>query len=120
MLGEVELGGPHNNYLYVGETSTFTSYVQQEFVSLVTRTFPSATVVDQRTPNKVLVNAQQYFFHPIDLLIDRPHVVRTYALDRIFMDIDDGTQRKLDKTGRLEGLFRELLPVLSYRRGDVI
>jgi hypothetical protein len=106
MLGEAELGGLHNNYLYVGQSAMFTSRVQKEFIDIVSATLPYEDV--QHIRNKVSVNAQQYFFHPIETLVERPELIKGYSLDRIFMD------RKLD------GLFRTLLPQLSYRRGDVI
>jgi hypothetical protein len=117
MVGEIELGGHQNNYLYIGQTADFTQRVQDEFVN-ISKTIVSSTPQYQR--NKVSIDAQNFFFYPIDILIQRPGIVKGWTLDRIFMDIDDGTQRKLDKDGRLDALFRTLLPQLSYRRGDVI
>lgn len=117
MVGEVELGGPQNNYLYVGETALFTSRVQKEFIDIVNKTVVAHV---EHTRYRVSVDAQNFFFHSIDALVQRPELVKGYSIDRIFMDIDDGTQRKLDKDGRLDNLFQALLPQLTYRRGDVI
>lgn len=117
MLGEIELGGPQNVYLYIGETSSTAYDVKRELIRVVEKT-TDAHVEDMQT--KVWINEQLFLFYSIDTLIQQPGVVKGWTLDRIFMDIDDRTQRRLDKEGRLNTLFTELLPQLSYRRGDVI
>jgi hypothetical protein len=118
MVGEAEVGGPQNNYLYIGETAVFTTQVATEFAKIIKDIIPTAFVRGEH--NRVRVNEQLFCFYPIDQLITSPQTVRTLSIDRIFMDIDDRTQRRLDKAGTLDTLFHQLLPQLSYRRGDVI
>jgi hypothetical protein len=119
LAGEVELGGPQNTYLYIGETTNFTDQVRSTFHRMAVRmTRPGA--ITRHTQNLVFVNEQQYFFYSIHQLIENPTVLRTLSIDRIFFDVDDSTQDKLDSGGKLSALFQQLLPQLAYRRGDVI
>lgn len=117
MLGEIELGGLQNVYLYVGETNATAMDVKHELIRVANKT---CDVQIEDMQNKVWISEQLFLFYSIDTLVLRPELVKGWTLDRIFMDIDDRTQRKLDKDGRLNQLFTELLPQLSYRRGDVI
>ncbi len=117
MLGEVMLGGPHNNYMYVGENDMITGRVMRDFKSLAETV---GSNVELRTYTKATCGAQQYFFFPITHLIAAPQKLATMSLDRIFMDIDDTTQKRLDADGKLSTLFSELTTRLAERRGDVV
>lgn len=119
LLGEATLGGPQNNYLYIGDNDMITGRVMRSFKALVEEAEPELHV-DLRSYNKATIGEQQYFFYPVGQLIKDPNKVRTLSLDRIFVDVDDATQSRLDYDGLLTKLFQELQLRLTDRRGDVV
>lgn len=120
MVGEVELGGQHNNYLYIGSDGFFTSRVLREFKRVVLEMVPEARITSW-THDKIVVNeTQQFFFRSVHDLIKNPSLVSGWSLDRIFVDIDTVTQQRLDKNGHLSEMFQALLPRIVERRGDVV
>lgn len=120
MVGEVELGGPSNVYVYIGERTIATEKVRADFHKLITEQLGNE-VITKHTQTRVDVGDQQFHFLPVHRLISNPQLFRGLSgIDRIFFDVDDSTQEKLDANGDLSALFDTILPALSYRRGDVI
>lgn len=120
MVGEVELGGRQNTYLYVGQNAYFTSRVLRDFRRVVSELLPAVPITVYTQSRVTIGGTQTFLFHSIERLIESPSLVKGWSLDRIFMDADDVTQTRLDADGKLSQLYQQLLPQLSYKRGDVI
>jgi hypothetical protein len=120
MVGEAELGADANTYLYIGINTFFTSRVAKTFAKLLSEEHPEMVIVrhDQR---KVVVNGtQRFFFISAHEAIQNPSLLRGWAIDRVFVDLDDETQYDLDRNGDLTRMFQHLMVQLSYKRGDVV
>lgn len=120
MIGEVELGGDHNTYLYVGHDSRFTTIVECDFLMLIKKLLPGVPVTTVAKNRITIGGTQTFLFYPIDQLISQPTLIRDWSLDRVFMDVSDAKLASLDINGELTDMYQRLLTQLSYRRGDVI
>ena len=122
MLGEVELGGRNNHYMYIGETSGAVLAARKAFAAAAKALIPTAIVDESRSANTLYINDQRFFFTPIEMLIEAPKWggFISFDIDRIFMDISDETQQRLDRDGSLTKTFERLMFNLRYRQGDVI
>lgn len=120
MLGEVELGGATNTYLYVGESTFFTAQAAKSFAKLIRRELPDIPV-ELSTSEKVVINGTQTFlFISAPAAIQNTCRIRGLSIDRVFVDLDDATQHRLDHDGELTRMFQQLMIQLSYKRGDVV
>lgn len=120
MVGEVELGGPQNTYLYIGYNAYFTSRVLRDFRRVIGELLPSAPITSFTQSRVTIDGTQTFLFYSVEQLIQNPGIIKGWSLDRVFMDVDDVTQTKLDADGKLSEMFQQILPQLSYKRGDVI
>lgn len=119
MIGETELGGPQNTYLYIGESMMLSDRVRGEFAKQV-KIVHGVDAITRHTSTLVAVREQRFYFFSIRSLMSTPSLVQSIDIDRIFFDVDDAVQKRLDADSKLSSALQQLLLRLSTRRGDVI
>jgi hypothetical protein len=89
MVGEAQLGGPGNTYLYVGETEAQVRSFMKEFV-YVLELEGMVPVAVFRSQNKVQTPTHTFYFMAINEMI--PCKIRGYRFARTFIDLTTETK----------------------------
>ena len=113
MAGEVELGDPGNQYLYVGENEMCAKMAARDFLDLVVEVYPEMSAYKKHLnwfPTTVILpHGQRFIFMGIDTFV-LPQALKGVRFDRVFFDVSEQTQRQYDDhNDKLELALLELL-----------